>query len=93
MKEEKHSLTENERKPKHPGHINNRKKKKEKRQNREEMRLLAGCGCFELNQKPIFILRQELTENISLPSPEGERMKKSVSENGKLKISGSERWR
>lgn len=53
------------------------------------MRLLAGCGCFELNQKPIFILRQELTENISLPSPEGERMKKSVSENGKLKISGS----
>lgn len=30
VKEEKHSLTENERKPKHPGHINNRKKKKKK---------------------------------------------------------------
>lgn len=30
VKEEKHSLTENERKSKQPGHINNRKKKKKK---------------------------------------------------------------
>lgn len=63
--------------------------KKKKRQNSEEKRLLAGCGCFELNQKPIIILRQEITEKISLLSPEGERMKKSASGNGKLKISGS----
>lgn len=71
------NISGTERKTKQLSHFNNRKKKKrkkKKRPSREEMRLPAGCGLFGLNQKTVrclFLLRREITEKISLLSPDG----------------------